>query len=77
MHRWGFADILDSDGGAEQQTMQHIVNECPLRSFPGGLAVLNAASPDASEYLRRLDLNLKLFIIRNILGHTKSVKLSI
>jgi hypothetical protein len=33
--------------------MQHIVNECPLRSFPGGLAVLNEAGPDAVEYLRR------------------------
>ena len=58
MHRWGFADIPDCDCGAVQQTMQHIVNECPLRSFPGGLAVLNEAGPDAVEYLRRFDLNL-------------------
>jgi hypothetical protein len=70
MHRWGFTDIPDCDCGAEQQTVQHIENECPLRSFPGGLAVLNEAGPDALEYLRRLDLNLQLFIIRNIMGHT-------
>ena len=38
------------------QPMQHIVNKCPLRSFPGGLAVLNEAGPDAVEYLRRFDL---------------------
>jgi hypothetical protein len=51
MHIWGFTDIPDCDCGADQQTMRHIVNECPLRSFSGGLAVLNEAGPDAVETL--------------------------
>jgi hypothetical protein len=36
--------------------MDHIVNECHLRLFPGGLLSLNEANPDAVEYLSSLDL---------------------
>jgi hypothetical protein len=46
------------DCGAEEQTMNHIVNDCPIRSFPGGLLALNDASPAAVEYLSNLDLNV-------------------
>jgi hypothetical protein len=45
------------DCGAEEQTMNHIVNDCPIRSFPGELLALNDASPAAVEYLSTLDLN--------------------
>jgi hypothetical protein len=30
MHRWGYVDSPVSDCGADQQTMSHIVNECPI-----------------------------------------------
>jgi hypothetical protein len=38
--------------------MNHIVNDCPIRSFPGGLLALNYVSPAALEYLSNLDLNV-------------------
>jgi hypothetical protein len=38
--------------------MNHIVNDCPIRSFLGGLMALNDASPAAVEYLSNLDLNV-------------------
>jgi hypothetical protein len=40
------------------------VNDCPIRSFPGGLLALNNASPAAVEYLLNLNLDvLSYFII--------------
>jgi hypothetical protein len=55
MHIWGFA----CDCGAEQQTMDHIVNDnnVPYDFFSDGLLSLNEAKPDAVEYLSSLDLN--------------------
>jgi Reverse transcriptase (RNA-dependent DNA polymerase) len=58
MNRWGFADSENCDCGHEQQTMEHIINDCPLRAFDGGLEVLHDATPEAIQYLRILDLNL-------------------
>jgi hypothetical protein len=59
MHKWGFGESPDCVCGAEQQTMDHIVNKCPLRLFPCGLLSLNEANPDAVEYLSRLDPNTR------------------
>jgi hypothetical protein len=56
MNSWGFRETANCDCGAIQQTMQHIVNECLLRSFPGGLIQLNDVDPTAVEYLSNLDL---------------------
>jgi hypothetical protein len=58
MHRWGFEESPTCDCGANQQTMVHIVNECPIRLFSGGLLSLNEVNPDAVEYFSSLDLNL-------------------
>jgi hypothetical protein len=58
MHRWRLRESSNCDCGADHQTMLHIVNECPIRSFPGGLSCLNDANPDAVEYLSNLDLDL-------------------
>jgi hypothetical protein len=58
MHRWRFGEAPTCDCGADQQTMSHIIKECPRKWFPGGLATLNSADPDAVEYLMNLDLNL-------------------
>jgi hypothetical protein len=30
MHRWGFVESPACDSGAEEQTMRHIVDDCPL-----------------------------------------------
>ena len=35
--KWGKRTSPGCDCGAELQTAQHIVEECPTRSFPGGL----------------------------------------
>ena len=37
---------------------RHIVEECPLTAFPGGLQRLHKAGPDAVEWLSRLSLKL-------------------
>ena len=58
MHRWGYGETPVCDCGADEQTMHHIVNDCPLRSFPGGLVALNEVTPVAVEYLSQLNLNL-------------------
>ena len=36
----------------------HIMTECPLTAFPGGLQRLHQAGPDAVEWLSRLSLKL-------------------
>jgi hypothetical protein len=47
IHRWSFGESPACDCGAEQQTMDHIENKCPLQLCPGGLLSLNDANPDA------------------------------
>jgi len=37
--------------GAAKQTMSHIVNDCPLSRFPGGLATLHLAGDEAIKWL--------------------------
>jgi hypothetical protein len=39
--RWGYVDSPLCDCEAAQQTMSHIVNECPIRRFNGGLVELS------------------------------------
>jgi len=36
--------------------MLHIVNECPLTKFPGGLQVLHSADEDSCSWLRKLSI---------------------
>jgi hypothetical protein len=38
--------------------MEHIVNDCQLSAFDGGLQILHDATPEAIKYLRVLDLDL-------------------
>jgi hypothetical protein len=58
VHRWGLTSSADCDCGANQQTMRHISDDCPLRRFPSGLVELHDAGQEAVEYLTNLDLNL-------------------
>jgi Reverse transcriptase (RNA-dependent DNA polymerase)/Endonuclease-reverse transcriptase len=58
MYRWGFGESPNCDCDADEQTMNHVINDCPRRRFPGGLTALHLAEPDGVEYLLNLDLNL-------------------
>jgi hypothetical protein len=58
MHRWGFVESLACDCGAEEHTMHHVVDDCPLRLFADGLTGFCAMSDETVEYLSGLDLNL-------------------
>jgi len=49
--RWGQATDPTCGCGAPQ-TMSHIVNECPLTMFNGGLEALHHAEEDAVQWLR-------------------------
>ena len=58
MHKYGLASSPVCDCGAPAQTCHHIVEECPRRRFPGGLAALAECGTDAKIWLRGLDLQL-------------------
>jgi hypothetical protein len=58
MHRWGYVDSPVCECVADQQTMSHIVNECPIRRFNGGLIELSEADPNAISFLENLDMLL-------------------
>ena len=44
--------------GESHQTTRHIVEECPLTAFPGGMRRLHEAGPDAVEWLSKLSMKL-------------------
>ena len=50
MHEWGYIASPLCDCG-EQQTMRHIVNECPLTCFDGGISELRQAHDAAFNWL--------------------------
>jgi len=50
MHKWGLASSPLCDCG-EQQTMEHIVDLCPLTKLDGGLLSLHEAEEDAISWL--------------------------
>ena len=58
LHRWGVIASPACPCGESHQTTRHIVEECPLTAFPGGLQRLHQAGPDAVEWLSRLSLKL-------------------
>jgi hypothetical protein len=58
MHRWGYVDSPVCDCGPDPQTMSHIVNECPIRRFNGGLVELSEPGPNAISFLKNLDILL-------------------
>ena len=51
-HRWGARDDPNCPCGY-RQTMTHIVNDCHLSRFKGGLETLHQAQPDAVDWLRK------------------------
>jgi hypothetical protein len=57
LHKWNMCPSPNCDCGA-LQTMDHIVNSCPLRKFPGGMTRLNNLNPDAIQWLESLDISV-------------------
>ena len=59
LFKWGLADSPACDCCAYDQTMCHIINNCPLRRFVGSTEELSAANSNrAVDYLMCLDLNV-------------------
>ena len=56
--KWGMTLDQSCDCGAEFQTMDHIVNECPLSAFSEGLVSLHSANEAGLQWLTALDLAL-------------------
>ena len=55
MHEWGYIASPLCDCG-EPQTMRHVVNECPLTCFDGGISELHLAQDAAFNWLLRQNL---------------------
>ena len=53
LHKWGYKDSPLCSCG-EIQTMTHIIEDCRLFSFAGGLRALHSASESAVDWLRRV-----------------------
>ena len=58
LYRWGVTASPACPCGESHQTTRHIVEECPLTAFPGGLRRLHEAGPDAVEWLSKLFMKL-------------------
>lgn len=58
MHKWRFKDSPSCSCGCPEQTMAHIVNDCPDRKFPGGLNLLHECNTDAVNWISQLDIDL-------------------
>jgi len=54
LHQWGYTDSPLCICG-DTQSMSHIVNDCPVNKFDGGLLELHTASDAAKEWLRRVN----------------------
>ena len=59
MFLWKYTDspLCDCDHSSIQ-TMRHIINDCSLRRFPGGISEIHSATTDSIVWLENLDLNL-------------------
>lgn len=59
MHRWGLqsSPFCDCDRRTPQ-TIQHIVEECPNRRFPGGIQDLHQLGESARRWIEDLDVGL-------------------
>jgi hypothetical protein len=50
MHRCGFSNATNCDCGHPCQTMDHIIDDCPIHAFEDGLLSLYEATPEAIQY---------------------------
>lgn len=57
LHKWGWIESPACDCGAQDQTMNHIIRECPQRRFTGDWEELMTASAPALSWLKSLDVH--------------------
>lgn len=58
MYKWGRVPSPECDCGTGNQSIRHIVEACPSRSYPGPLTDFMDATQKAVEYVRNLDVCL-------------------
>ena len=58
LHDWGIGSSPSCVCG-ERQTMSHMVNDCPITSFPGGLAALHTADDAALTWLKNVRTSIR------------------
>ncbi|KAG5894920.1 hypothetical protein JTB14_008879 [Gonioctena quinquepunctata] len=56
--KWGIMDSAGCDCSVPRQTMDHILNGCPIRCFPGGIYGILSASPGAVDWINGLDIDV-------------------
>ena len=54
LHRLKLKDSRECDGGFPDQTLLHVVQDCPLRCCPGGLEAINAITENNQMSCPRL-----------------------
>ena len=54
LYRWGAIPSPDCSCGNGTETMEHIVNECPITKFDGGFAGIHKVTPNVIEWLQSL-----------------------
>lgn len=57
-HKWNIVESPECDCRAPRQTISHIVNECPLRAYPGNREDFNTPTEEAIKWLETLDIQL-------------------
>jgi len=58
MFKWEIVNSAGCDCGTPRQTMDHILNECQIRYFPGGIHEILSASPEAEDWVKGLDIDV-------------------
>jgi hypothetical protein len=51
---WGYSNATHCDCGHLCQTMDHIIDDCPIHAFEDGLLSLHEATSEAIQYLSDL-----------------------
>lgn len=58
LYKWSWLPSPACDCGADEQTLRHIVNACPIRAYPGNLEDFLDLTPDALNWITNLDLHI-------------------
>jgi hypothetical protein len=58
MQRWGYSNATHCECGHPCQTMDHIIDDCPIHAFEDGLLYLHKATPEAIQHLSDLKIDL-------------------
>jgi len=59
LHKWGMTESPACDCGYPDQTIPHIVNDCSLRLFPGGIKAIHTVTDAALAWMSTLDRKLQ------------------